>query len=57
MPILDGIQTAAIIREWQKEDQFNARESKLILMAGDENVHIKEYDKELFDETIYKPLN
>ena len=56
MPILDGIETSSIIREWQREDQYGVRDCKLVLLTGDETINVREYDKELFDETINKPL-
>lgn len=57
MPVMDGIDAAITIRQWQKEGK-PIKNAKLVLVTGDEKVMgERDFDKKLFDDILLKPLN
>jgi len=55
MPIMDGVDAAAIFKKWENEGRFNHKVT-LVLVTGDETIIEKEYDKSLFDSVMIKPI-
>jgi len=56
MPIMDGVDAAIIINDWKKNGKV-PKETKLVLITGDETIVIKEFDKKIFDYVIMKPVD
>ena len=56
MPIMDGVDAAGMINEWKKSGKV-PKETKLVLITGDETIVIKEFDKRIFDHVIMKPVD
>jgi DNA-binding LytR/AlgR family response regulator len=56
MPILDGVDAAVIINDWRKNGKV-PKETKLVLITGDETIVFKEFDKRTFDYVIMKPVD
>ena len=56
MPILDGVDAAVIINDWRKSGKV-PKETKLVLITGDETIIVKEFDKRIFDYVIMKPVD
>jgi len=55
MPIMDGVDAAAILKRWEREGRIKHR-VQLVLVTGDETIVEKEYDKSLFDSVMIKPI-
>ena len=56
MPILDGVDAAIIINDWQKAGKV-PKETKFVLITGDETIVVKEFDNRIFDYVIMKPVD
>ncbi len=55
MPIMDGVDAAAIYKKWGNEGRFSHKVI-LVLVTGDETIVEKEYDKSLFNFVMIKPI-
>ena len=56
MPIMDGVDAALIINDWKMSGKV-PKETKLVLITGDETIVVKEFDKKIFDYVIMKPVD
>ncbi len=56
MPIMDGIDAAVIINEWKLVGKV-PKDTKIVLVTGDETVVFKEVDNRMFDYVIMKPVD
>ena len=56
MPILDGVDAAVMINDWRRNGKV-PKETKLVLITGDETIVVKEFDKRTFDYVIMKPVD
>ena len=56
MPIMDGVDAALIIYDWKMSGKV-PKDTKLVLITGDETIVVKEFDKKIFDYVIMKPVD
>ena len=57
MPILDGIKTIKILRDWQKKGEINLTQTKIIGFSVISTEQFKnQQDSSMFDSFMEKPI-